>query len=155
VFDLPKFRAPIVGALAVGLTLIGTHAATAATVRASTKCNSITQTQAGSKMDCTSTFTNGPRVKFQFFRTGNHVELRACAYGHRPKGYDTIYFEYVLNEAGKAQAKTLKLSSTCSLTGKKPVFTIEVDPGDRVTARSTLYWSGRHLTGGAYLDIIA
>jgi hypothetical protein len=121
VFDLPKFRAPIVGALAVGLTLIGTHAATAATVRASTKCNSITQTQAGSKMDCTSTFTNGPRVKFQFFRTGNHVELRACAYGHRPKGYDTI----------------------------------EVDPGDRVTARSTLYWSGRHLTGGAYLDIIA
>jgi hypothetical protein len=148
-----QFLALVASALAVfGATATTTKAAT---VRASTKCSNIIQTATGSKMNCTTTFTNGPRVKFQFARKGNKVELRACAYGHRPRGYEFIDIERVFNTAGGAVAQNLALRGSCFLGGKKPFDTIEVSPGDRVTVRATLYWSGTHLSSGAYLDILA
>jgi hypothetical protein len=155
VLDLPKYKALIAGALAAGIALSGAHTAAAATVKASTKCSNIIQTATESKRNCKTTFTNGPRVKFQFARKGNTVELRACAYGHRPRGYEFIDIERVLNTAGGAVAQKLALHGSCFLGGEKPFDTIDVSPGDRVTVRATLYWSGNNISNGAYLDILA
>jgi hypothetical protein len=77
------------------------------------------------------------------------VAVSACAYGHRPKGFDDLLLASQVGTSGGAQAFKLKLSSSCSLAGKKPLVTWTVPPDTVVVATATLFWDGTNLTGGA------
>jgi hypothetical protein len=102
------------------------------------------------RTECKVVFSNGPRVKIRYTQKGSTLEVRACAYGHKPAGFKTLFLTSQLEETGNAQAGDVRLrsGSSCSLSGREPVALWgSLKSGMKVSADATLVWKKQDLTG--------